>query len=320
MSQLGNIQSTFGKTFTIAIANTYAKNVLQGTNLPSNTVILAVPYSDQLNEDLGIASILVTDNNGTPVMLSKPILTGNGLVYNNDKISLEIDNSSLKTNQNGELYVDFASIVRNSNEIEIGNDGKLLIDPSKAEKISNTTYGLVKVDGFTLVSENGVIHVNTENLDLATSNSFGIVKGDNRTIKIRNGIPNVVESGLDKTSATTYGLLKVDGITISSNDGVISVNNQSLVANETPGLVKVDGISITSNNGVISIDETNITKSSASSFGIVKTNVNDFSVSGDGKLSATKVTTLQASIGSLESRIQNANQSLDQIETEISQL
>ena len=53
MSQLGYIYSSYGKHFNIGIANTYGENVLTGSNLPKNSIIISSPI-DRDNEDLGI--------------------------------------------------------------------------------------------------------------------------------------------------------------------------------------------------------------------------------------------------------------------------
>ena len=101
MSKLGYIASSYGKQMNISIANTYSYNVLAGSNLPINSIIIASNI-DENNNDTGTYSLIATDNEGNPVRLTYTVKEGNGLYYNTDKdyISLNIDNNVIIEKEN----------------------------------------------------------------------------------------------------------------------------------------------------------------------------------------------------------------------------
>ena len=320
MSQLGNIQTTYGKTFAIAIANTYASNISYNSNLPKNTIIISAPMDTTTYEDIVGTALLITDNNGEPILLTKTIKTGNGIEYRNDSIGLSIDNNTIKTNSAGQLYVDIASIIDNSTEIKVNSKGALEIDENFVQRASANKFGVAKVDGSTITVDNGTLHINTDKLDVAEKEMYGVVKGDNTTIKTINGIPNIIQSGLDKCTDITYGTLKPDNLTITSSNGVLSVSEQSLVSNGDIGLVKVDGTTIVSHNGTLSVNMSGLQMASPTTYGMVMFDDKYFTIEEDGTLHASSISNLNDSINSLQERIENASAQLDQIETEISQL
>ena len=96
MTSLGNIYSSYGKSFSVAVANTYSNVVLSSNNLPENTIIIASNVDDNY-EDTGSYSLIVTDNYGSPIRLTYTISEGNGLYYSDkeDAISLNIDNDTI---------------------------------------------------------------------------------------------------------------------------------------------------------------------------------------------------------------------------------
>ena len=320
MSQLGNIKTTYGKPFSIAIANTYASNISYNANLPKNTIIISAPVDTTTYEDMIGTALLVTDNNGEPVLLSKTLVEGNGIKYINDSIGLEIDNNTIKTNSNGELYIDIASVINGSTEIQIGNNGALDINENFVQRASDKKFGVAKADGKTIVADGGTLSVSTDKLDYANDMSHGIVIGDSNTVNISNGVPNVIQDGLSKASSTNFGTLKPNGTTIIANDGVLSVVESSIVADENVGLLKVDGTTITSNNGMLSVNINNISKASSTTYGTIMFDESQFSISDDGTLNATTISGLSYSISNLQNRINIANANLDQIESEISNL
>ena len=320
MSQLGNIQTTYGKSFSIAVANTTAENISYSSNLPKNTIIISAPCDKSTYEDINGAALLVTDNNGEPILLSKSLIEGSGLLYKNDKIMLSIDNNTIRTNENGELFIDIDSIIDKSTEIKTNSNGKLEIDEDFIQKISGNKFGVAKVDGKTILAKNGIIYVATENLDYATNELYGIVKGDGKTIKFVNGVPNIIQNGLINISSTTYGLATVDNTTLVSNDGTISVNESSLIANDEIGLIKVDGTTISSSNGTLQANIDELPKASESVYGTIKVNQSQFNVYEDGSLEVISISELSETTNNLQTRIQHANDELDNIEKEISSL
>jgi len=89
MSKLGNVRQSYGKQFNAAIANTYGTYVLGGSNLPSNTLIVASPVS-QNNDDRGSYSLLITDYIGNPVRLTYTLREGTGMKYSDDTMRVNI--------------------------------------------------------------------------------------------------------------------------------------------------------------------------------------------------------------------------------------
>ena len=84
MSKLGYISNSYGKQFNISVANTYSYNVLNGSNLPVNSIIIASNVNEN-NNDTGSYSLIATDSVGSPVRLTYTIKEGNGLYYHSDK-------------------------------------------------------------------------------------------------------------------------------------------------------------------------------------------------------------------------------------------
>ena len=67
MSQLGNIKESFGKSFSIAVANTSSANISYNANLPKNTIIVSAQHNEE-NEDIVGTALFVTDNTGAPIL------------------------------------------------------------------------------------------------------------------------------------------------------------------------------------------------------------------------------------------------------------
>jgi hypothetical protein len=78
MSELGNINKSYGKPINISVANTYSTTVLNSKALPTNMIIISSPINNDGN-DIGTYCLIATDNNGTGVRLSYTIQPGNGL-------------------------------------------------------------------------------------------------------------------------------------------------------------------------------------------------------------------------------------------------
>lgn len=113
--------------------------------------------------------------------------------------------------QNGELKVKTGSLPRCKNANEQINDPL------------NNGYGVVKSDGVTISSKNGVISVNAENLSKPDGKKAGVVTVDAKTIKHDGGKLSVITSGLSKASNTSFGVVRIDGGTIVLNSaGAIS--------------------------------------------------------------------------------------------------
>lgn len=317
MSKLGDIKSSFGKQFSVAIANTYTNNIMASESLPKNTLILSSPYDIDNGEDLNTPAIIVTDNEGEAILLSKSIAVRNGLFYSNDSLSMSLDNKTIVT-KNGKLYVDLSLFVNDKHGLEITNN-KMHVDTTKLQKATDKKFGVVKVDNITIKSDNGILYSNTSGLDHATQQIKGTVIGDNTTIVISNSTPNIVIENLAK-AGTSYGVAKTDGVSLISQNGVVSINETYFVSDAEPGILKADGNGIVSNNGILSVNVDNITKASETRFGVVKFDSNQFEISEDGKLTMKEYDNLTSTLSYITSRVQTATQQVEEIEAEIASL
>lgn len=316
MSKLGNIENSYGKQFSIAIANTYVDNILNADSLPANTIIISSPYDINTLEDLNTPAIIITDNEGEGVVLTKSLNTINGLKYENDKVSLFIDNSSIITNNKGELTIDLNKIINTINGLTLDN-GIIKVNSNSLDKASKTKFGVVKVDDNTIKSDNGNIYIETQNLDLSTNTLPGIVKGDNNTILITNGVASIITNNLQR-GGSNFGVVKPDNNSITINNGILSIN-LSYFINNNIGAIKCDGTTIVSNNGVLSVNNNGLQKASETTYGVIKYNNEQFEIK-DEKLAVKNYDNMTYNLSNISSRIQAANEELTQIEEFISNI
>lgn len=194
----------------------------------------------------------------------KTILTPNGrevLAADSNKMDkatsssygvVKIDNSTIKTNPNGSIYVDTnklrlitpkggVGIVRlqaqGKSDLYVDNSGIVRTDPKNMPKCNvvdksktSNGFGVCAVDGKTIMAtHDGVLKVISAGLTPASTISLGVVKPDNKTITIDNsGTLTVNANNLPVGTATIQGLLKYDNSTIVKNaQGQISVSNAS---------------------------------------------------------------------------------------------
>jgi len=272
MSQLGNIEKSYGKQFNIAIANTYSYNVLKGNNLPANTFIIASNVDEDLN-DTGSYSLIVTDANGTPIRLTYSLSEGNGLYYSSkdDAISMHIDNKTLKTSQN-KIYFDLASVL--SDDL-ILNGNSLNINMSSIKSSTRNNYGVAKIDNRTLKMDGDSLYVSTDNLNYSNNSTeqYGIGLGDNKTIFTNNGVISLNINSLNKSNSERYGIVSSDNNTIKINDGIISVNTEALAkANASQyGISKPDNRTIVfDKNRNITVNEQNLSLATNTEYGLAK--------------------------------------------------
>lgn len=274
MTSLGNIYSSYGKSFSVAVANTYSNVVLSSNNLPENTIIIASNVDDNY-EDTGSYSLIVTDNNGSPVRLTYTIKLGNGLVEdidNSDIISLNIDNTTIKSTSYG-LSIDLRYL--SNDTVFVNENGKLEIDTSKFDVASENVKGILNVDGNTIITnEDSVISVNSENLMLSNNDTgqYGIVSSSDGNFDINNGIISLNESNLPIASNEEYGMVKGDEYTIVVNDdSSLSVNTQNLTqaTNENYGITIPDDAKVSSNNGELYVNTTSLSDASSSNIGVI---------------------------------------------------
>ena len=315
MSKLGYIQSSYGKQFNIAISNTYTYNVLGGSNLPSNTLIVSSPVDDEGN-DTGTYSISVTDYTGTPVRLTYTIIEGNGLKYSDDSISLNIDNASIIENETGELSANLSYLIDNYT-IKL-NDNNVYIDLDNLNKISSSGVGLFKIDEKTIKSNEGSLYVDTSNLNYANEGiSSGIVIGDGVTVNSDNGILSINQDNIQKSSPDSFGVVKVDNQTLNINEGVISVNTSNLdkCSYSNYGVIKIDSSSIVLNTkNELSVNTSNLDKVSSTNSGVFKYDPNTFEISND-KLSVKGNSYFIKTINDIEENLPLIKQKINEIDT-----
>lgn len=315
MTKVGNIISSYGAPFEIAIANAPSSAVLESYSLPANTMIIAAPANES-EEDAGTYSMILTDYNGEPTRLTYCIREGNGFYSEDDAISLHIDGETLMTTGSGELKADIEKLA--STNIAKRN-GKLSIDLSLLPKSTESRLGTVKTDGFTLNSDNGMLSVNTANLDLASSIEHGICIGDGTTVSTSNGAIRIIESGLSRCTESTYGRLKADAVSTYTSDGVISIKHSYFLDDSAIGLVKPDGTTVKSANGVLSIDQNGLKKATFTQAGTVSLGP-EFVKNSAGQYSLANATQIGEQISSIQERIDSANSRLDELDSIVSQI
>ena len=267
MSKLGNIYSSYGQQFNIAIGNTYSYNVLSGVNLPKNIIIISSPI-DEDNNDTGTYSLICTDSLGNPVRLTYTIQQGNGLSLDNDVIYLNIDNETIK-NSNG-LHIDLSNIY---SDVILTNDNILQIDNDQLSIISQYSRGVSKGDNNTIKNDDGMLYVNTENLQYAnnSTSTYGIITSSDNNISINNGVLSLNQDNLTKASNEEYGICHGDEITVSINNGILEVNTQNLerASESYYGIINIDNSKILSDNGLLSINTDNLNIADNKTIGII---------------------------------------------------
>ena len=279
MSKLGNIQESYGKQITIAIANTYSSTVMGSTSLPKNALIISSPIVTDEQEnvyDYGTYNMIMTDNYGNPVRLTYTIQQGNGLSVdklNDDILKLNIDENTLITNDYGELTVNKTKIIDNDTLV-INDNNKIEVNINNLQSASLDTLGVVKIDNETIkTTTTGQLYVETENLDRANDDQYGVVTSDNNTVHIdSNGVLSVNTQNLTKATVDSLGVVKIDGNTIKTQNGTVYVSTENLsrTTSANMGVAKVDGSTISAVSGVLSINLNGLKHASQSQYGLVK--------------------------------------------------
>lgn len=320
MTTLGNIYSSYGKAFNIAIANTYSNIVLSGNNLPENTIIISAPVDDKY-EDIGTYSLLVTDNNGSPVRLTYTIKQGNGLVEDiNDKdtLYLYIDDKYIKDNEG--LYINLSDIV--SDTIYVNENNRLCVNTNKLKYSSSDNKGIVSVDGNTVKTDDDIIYINTEELNLANNSAgqYGIIAGGDSIINIDNGIISLNEDNLPLASDEDYGICKGDEYTVSvKGDSSLKVNTEHLnkATNDNYGIISVDNDKINSENGILKVNTDNLHKGNYVQKGIIGIDNNTITLNEDKQISVTNYENIVNDISYLVDSFNDISQKLNDLKEDI---
>lgn len=322
MSRLGYIQNSYGNEFKVAIANTSSNIVLNGSNLPANTVIIASPVNEY-NDDTGSYSLIITDYKGTPVRLSYTISEGNGLHIKNDILKLSIDNSTIKENSKKSLYINSKVII--DNDIIKEDNNKLYIDTYSLPISSTYTVGTFRADNETIKVFDNMIAVNTVGLDYSNNNGinniYGIFTGDSKTVISNNGVLSINIDGLDKADNDGYGLIAVDANTIHSSYGSglsVESSNLSKANVERFGLVKADYETIScSAESIFSINENSFPEATYTSRGTVQVDGNSIIYNEGGQIEVKNYAEIVDSISHSVEETNNMIKSLDELREEI---
>jgi len=267
MSKLGNIYLSYGHQFNIGVSNTYSYNILSGNNLPKNIIVISSPIDDE-NNDIGTYSLMCTDSLGNPVRLTYSIKEGNGLFVDNDVLYLNIDNETIK-NSNG-LYIDLSTIY---SDIVLNENNILHIDNDKLSVISQSSRGVSKGDNNTIKNDEGMLYVDTENLQYSnnSTSTYGIITSSDDKILINNGVLSLNQDNLNKASNEEYGICHGDETTVSVINGKLQVNTKNLIkASESNyGIIDIDGNKILSNDGLLSINTDNLNIGDNNNIGVI---------------------------------------------------
>ena len=316
MSKLGNIYLSYGKQFNIAIANTYSNIVLTGSNLPVNTIIISSNI-DEDNNDTGSYSLLVSDSYGTPIRLTYNITPGNGLNIDGDILKLNIDNDTIKDDGNG-IYIDLSKFENNFINL---NDNRFSINNNSIDIISNTDRGVCKCDNKTINIDEGIIYINTDNLEYSNNSTeqYGIFISSDDSLNINNGIISIVQDNLPKSSDTNYGICKVDSETIDIDDNSsLKVNTENLKKSNLNdfGIIKTDGNKILSDNGVLKVNTYNLNIADENNFGIIKIDNDTIKLNESGQITSKKFKSISNDINKLYDNISNDLNELENLKNE----
>ena len=303
MSKLGYINNSYGSQFNIAIANTYAYNVLNGSNLPINSLIISSPVNEN-NNDIGTYSLIATDNYGNPVRLTYTIKESNGLIYTDDYIKLNIDENTI-IEKNNNISVDLNSII--DNKTIKSNESSLYIDYNELTKLDTDKKGLFTIDNKTIKSDDGKLFVDTSKLLYANNGTAaGICIGDGKLINTNQGKVSLNQNNLQKATEEDYGIIHSMNNQVTINNGIISVNTDYLDTcnGDNFGIVIPDNNTIKINeNQELYIDTNNLAKVNSTSPGIFKYDENVFEIIGDNKLSIKNMDLISNEFNNIEDKI-----------------
>ena len=278
-TQLGKTTQNYGKRYSIVSTHLSGPQILESSDLISNALIVSSPTLENGEDLVGFQtshSLFFTDYNGAAARLTYSIMPGNGLVvnacnwpwdaddkpYTVDTLTFEIDHDSLKTTSNkGQLYVSKPDIIDNYTLMvhqEFGTPHSYIgVITANLEKATDVKYGITRGDNITISANNGILNVNTYNLDYAddTNNIAGIVRPNPdtpenayiRTIEAMDGVLRVITTNLDRANEFNVGVVQPDFVTTSTDEnGLLSVLTNGLeYATETSyGIIRPDNHTI----------------------------------------------------------------------------
>ena len=346
-TQLGNVTKIYGQKRGTTVTNLNGETIMSSSYLKGNTFIVSAPQTIN-KEDIGTYSLFMTDSEGQPVRLSYTIQPGNGLVIGRDGvpadtgddldvISMAIDNYSIKADD-----PDYPSAIYVKKENIIDNNTLMVVTPSDRPSCikvitenldhagtTSTGFGIAKGDENTIMTYDGILYVNTRNLDYADddSDTHGIIDANNnpyRTVRSDNGILSVWTQNLDRADVDSVGVVKPDGTyTFTNEDGTLTVSNfvytYSYLGERTVteagvektetyrynehGIVVPDLVTLgTYQAGEMHVITDGLDRASETQFGVVKPDGISMGVTTDGLLEVKQYAKLQAIMDVFDAR------------------
>ena len=306
---LGNIKSSYGKTFNTAIANTYSSIVLSGSNLPENSFIISSNIDSNF-EDTGTYSLIITDNNGLPVRLTYTIKEGNGFVKDKDNadiLFLDIDNKYIVNSTYG-LSVDLSNFLNDS--ISINENGKFTVNINNINHANSNNKGIVKIDDESIKIDENKLYIDTESLIKANNNTstLGTISSSDDIISVNNGIVSLDQSKLPLSNEENFGLSTGDQYTIiNEDDNSLSVNTQNLERgnNIDYGIIDVDNNKIISNDGKLSVNTNSLNHATYNKKGTIQIDNVSITLNENNQISINNYNKIVDDIYNLENELNN---------------
>lgn len=289
MSRLGYIENSYGKSFSVSVANTYSFNILgHEESLPSNTLIIASNV-DEDNNDIGTYSLLMTDSYGTPIRLTYTLSEGNGLYYSSedDYLSLRMDEKGIIYTENG-LSLNLSEYLSDIFVPDVEKNS-ISINKDKIPISDYNTLGISYIDGKTILVDDGEIFANTSALTYSNNNTneYGIAIGDGDSITVNNGIVSLNIEYISRADENLYGLSMADGVTVNSNNGELTVitSNLDRATTESKGISRPNANSlIIGNDSKLIVNTENLDTATNNSKGISKIDVNTLIINDNNRI------------------------------------
>lgn len=280
MSRVGDIEKMYGTTFNIVTTNASGTDIIntKDASLIPSSLIISSPL-DANGNDLGVPTVLVTDDEGSPVRLTYVIKPGNGLVlgytYTSDHadvLSLAIDNDTLQTFNGGSvhdtyLYVSSRGLTEYSQYLNVSGINNLDLDIDELPDDNR-----IKVAKQTITNSVG----ESADVKRLTIDASKII--DNVTLNVKGDINNCFSYQLVyvKTNQIVDNYTIVTSFT-GTNDNrreiaTVKTENLAIASPSKPGIVKYDNSSIKMNKlSQLYVDTTKLTQiSSKGGVGIIK--------------------------------------------------
>lgn len=129
MSQVGNVENMFGSEFNVVTTNASAYKILEDSESSFITTSLIVSSpTNEFGTDKKTPSILVTDFEGKPLRLTYTMQPGSGLISdpsNPDVLKMSIQEKTLKTDDNGAIYVDAKGLIPENTDLFVNDDNEI---------------------------------------------------------------------------------------------------------------------------------------------------------------------------------------------------